>query len=219
MSADTNYEFERQRMVDQQLVNRDITDPRVLDAMRTVPRHLFVPEEHRYLAYADGPLPIGTDQTISQPYIVALMSQLLELHGDENVLEIGTGSGYQAAILGHLAAVVHTVERHPALARQAQARLRALKLDNVHVEIGDGTQGWPAAAPYAAVLVTAAAPYAPKPLLNQLALGGRLIIPVGGRTGQHLQRWVRRSEDEFEREILTPVAFVPLVGEEGWEES
>lgn len=219
MNEETDYEFERQRMVNQQLIQRDITDPRVLEAMRRVPRHHFVPPEHRFLAYADGPLPIGNDQTISQPYIVALMTQMLQLNGDEKVLEIGTGSGYQAAVLAHLARAVHTVERFADLAREAVQKLRALELENVFVHVGDGSRGWPPEAPYAAMIVTAAAPRVPQALLKQLAVGGRLVIPVGGRSGQYLQRWARREEDNFEREILTPVAFVPLIGEEGWKES
>ncbi len=205
----------RQRMVEEQLAARGIRDPRVLEAMRTVPRHRFVPEDMRDLAYADAPLPIGQRQTISQPYIVALMTELLELTGDEKVLEIGTGSGYQAAVLGALAREVYSVERLPALAERARALLRELGYHNVHVVVGDGTRGLREHAPYDAIVVTAAAPRVPKPLLEQLADGGRLVLPVGSRAGQILERWVRQG-DEWRQERITPVAFVPLVGEHGW---
>jgi len=205
----------RQRMVDEQMRGRGISDPRVLDAMCAVPRHLFVPSEHGHLAYADAPLPIGHRQTISQPYIVALMTELLELQGDEIVLEIGTGSGYQAAILAHLAKRVYTLERIPELANQARDVLSAMGYDNVEVLVGDGSQGLPDHAPYGAVMVTAAAPSVPTPLKEQLADGGRLVLPVGQQMGQILERW-RRQGDDLKRECVAPVAFVPLVGEYGW---
>ncbi len=205
----------RERMVREQIEARGVRDPRVLDAMRRVPRHLFVPAEYRDAAYSDGPLPIGYGQTISQPFIVAYMTALLHLKGDEKVLEIGTGSGYQAAVLAHLAHEVHTVERIPALADRAEALLRRLGLTNVTVHRGDGTLGLPAYAPYDAILVTAAAPKVPQSLLDQLADGGRLVIPVGGHGLQHLERWTRLGE-EFRRQVLDAVAFVPLIGEEGW---
>ena len=217
MNADDFYQTERERMVSEQLASRNIRDHRVLSTMRTVPREQFVPPEHRHLAYADGPLPIGQGQTISQPYIVALMTQLLELQGDEVVLEIGTGSGYQAAVLARLASSVHTIERHASLAHSAARALSQLGLENVQVHIGDGTQGLPELAFFEAIIVTAAAPEVPQPLLDQLAEGGRLVIPVGGRRGQYLQRW-RRHADEFKSELLEPVAFVPLLGEHGWED-
>lgn len=207
---------ERERMVTEQLLGRDITDRLVLEAMRAVPRHSFVPPEHRHLAYADGPLPIGNDQTISQPYIVALMTQLLTLRGDETVLEVGTGSGYQAAVLGYLARQVHTIERHAGLARHATRILADLGITNVNVHVGDGTLGLPAFAPYAAIIVTAGAPEVPPALFDQLADGGYLVIPVGGRGGQVLERWHRRGPD-FTVQAVTPVAFVPLVGRKGWE--
>jgi len=207
-----------QAMTAEQIAARGIRDPRVLEAMRRVPRHLFVPEAYRSEAYGDHPLPIGHGQTISQPFIVAYMTALLELQGDEKVLEIGTGSGYQAAVLAHLAREVHTVERLPQLAAQAQARLEALGLGNVHVHVGDGTLGLPEYAPYDAILVTAAAPEVPAPLLAQLAEGGRLVAPVGDRGYQHLERWTRHR-GRLERETLDPVAFVPLVGEHGWPSS
>ncbi|HEX9028654.1 MAG TPA: protein-L-isoaspartate(D-aspartate) O-methyltransferase [Anaerolineales bacterium] len=210
------YTIPRQRMVKEQLRERDIDDPRVLEAMSLVPRHVFVPPEHRELAYADGPLPIGANQTISQPYMVALMTQLLELSGDEIVLEVGTGSGYQAAVLAHLARRVHTIERHANLARLAARLLADLGLDNVTVHVGDGSRGLPEFSPYQAILVTAAAPQVPPALLEQLAEAGRLVIPVGGQNGQTLERWVRQGPG-FKREDHGMVAFVPLLGEFGWQ--
>jgi protein-L-isoaspartate(D-aspartate) O-methyltransferase len=217
MSEEAYFSAERQRMVDEQLLERDIIDPRVLDAMRMVPRHSFVPIEHRHLSYADGPLPIGRGQTISQPYIVALMTQLLELKGNETVLEVGTGSGYQAAILAHIAKEIHTVEQYADLARQAARVLDDLGLRNVHVHVGDGSRGLVEFSPYAAIVVTAAAPSIPKPLLDQLADGGCLVVPVGSRGGQILERWRRRGS-EYDRDAITPVAFVPLRGQFGWDE-
>lgn len=208
-------ESERENMVETQLIPRRIRDGLVLQVMRTVPRHLFVPPEYCHLAYTDGPLPIGFGQTISQPYIVALMSQLLELKGQERLLEVGTGSGYQAAVLGYLAGEVHTIERFPELARQAEQTLAELGLENVSVHIGDGTAGLLEFAPYQGIIVTAAAPHVPQALLDQLADGGRLVIPVGERGSQFLERWRRRGDD-FDVEEVIPVAFVPLVGQFGW---
>jgi protein-L-isoaspartate(D-aspartate) O-methyltransferase len=215
MDDEDRYTLERQRMVDEQIRARDIRDPRILQAMAAVPRHLFIPPEFRHQAYTDGPLPIGFDQTISQPYIVALMTLMLHLEGDERVLEIGTGSGYQAAVLANLAAEVHTIERHAPLAKRAAQTLSRLNLDNVHVHIGDGSLGLPEFMPYQAILVTAAAPDVNQTLLDQLAPGGRLVIPVGGVNGQFLERW-RRTGETFDREVLVPVAFVPLRGKLGW---
>lgn len=217
MKEDREFRLERQRMVEDQFISRDIKDMRVLDAMRRVPRHLFVPEEHRHLAYRDCPLPIGHGQTISQPYIVALMTQMLGLQGDESVLEIGTGSGYQAAVLSLVARDVYTIERHESLAQQALACIIALDIKNVNIHVGDGTRGWPENAPYDAIIATAAAPRVPKPLLNQLADGGRLVIPVGGRMGQYLETWSREGED-FSHDKTVAVAFVPLLGEFGWKD-
>jgi protein-L-isoaspartate(D-aspartate) O-methyltransferase len=217
MADKGNFEKERRRMVKEQLMERDIRDPRVLEAMATVPRHLFTPPEYRLMAYADGPLPIGERQTISQPYIVGLMTELLRLRGDENVLEVGTGSGYQAAVLAHLARRVHSIERHKPLAEQAAGILRRLGLQNVFIHIGDGSLGWPPDSPYEGIIVTAAAPHAPQPLLDQLADGGRLVIPVGGMAGQYLEVWQRQGVD-FTHEALVPVAFVPLRGQYGWAE-
>ena len=202
-------------MVLNQIAARGIKDAGVLEAMRTVPRHVFIPPEYYYAAYADGPLPIGWEQTISQPYIVALMTELLELKGNEKVLEVGTGSGYQAAVLAELAQEVHTIERYPDLARKAEQILKHAGYENVHIHIGDGSRGLLAHSPYDGIIVTAAAPAAPQPLLDQLKDGGKLVIPVGGRGEQYLERWHRRG-DEFDSESILPVAFVPLIGDEGW---
>lgn len=215
--SDDEYMVDRQRMVDDHLRRRDIHDRRVLEAMIAVPRHSFVPEDHRHLSYVDGPLPIGCGQTISQPYIVALMTQMLMLKGGEKVLEVGTGSGYQAAILGQIAKDVYTIERHPNLAKRAESILQKLGYDNVHVMVGDGSLGLPEHAPYQAIIVTAAAPHAPQVLLDQLDQNGRMVIPVGGTSFQFLQRWERRGE-AFVSEELTPVAFVPLRGKWGWKD-
>jgi protein-L-isoaspartate(D-aspartate) O-methyltransferase len=217
MSDEPYYTSARYRMVEEQIANRDVYDMRVLDAMRTIPRHRFVPVEQQAYAYSDGPLPIGLSQTISQPYIVALMTQLLNLSGKGKVLEIGTGSGYQAAVLACLAVEVHTIERHSQLAERAAALLVELNLMNVTVHVGDGSNGWVEQAPYEAILVSAAAPNVPQPLLEQLVEGGRLVIPVGGRGTQYLERWMRRGA-QYDHEQIAPVAFVPLLGQHGWEE-
>lgn len=217
MEQESSYTAKRMVMVKKQLMNRDIRDERVLNAMSSVPRHLFVPPEHRAFAYADGPLPIGNNQTISQPYIVALMTQLLQLQGDEKVLEVGAGSGYQAAVLSFLAQQVHTIERHPELARQAAQVLHELGYDNVTVHIGDGSLGLIDLAPFDAIIVTAAAPQVPQALLDQLALNGRLVIPVGSAGAQYLELW-RRKEGQLDHEAILPVAFVPLIGEHGWQD-
>ena len=209
-------EHARNQMVKTQIVRRGLNNSRLLTAFRTVPRHMFVPVEYRYAAYDDNPLPIGYSQTISQPYIVALMTDLLKLKGGERVLEVGTGSGYQAAILSILADEVHTIEFIPELATQADKTLKELGMDNVHVHIGDGSLGWPDAAPYAGILVAAAAPQLPKTLLEQLESGGHLVLPVGGRGMQNLVVW-ERDENKFKSRIETAVAFVPLRGEQGWD--
>ncbi len=203
------------RALVQELREKGIRDERVLSAIEKVPRHLFVLPEYLFAAYDDRPLPIGLGQTISQPYIVALSTEALELSGDEKVLEIGTGSGYQTAILAELAKEVFTVERLPELSWEAQERLRRLGYTNVHFRVGDGTKGWPEEAPFPAILVTAAAPRVPKSLLAQLSEGGRMVIPVGGRFHQDL--WlVRKVGGEPVYEHLCPVTFVPLIGEEGF---
>jgi protein-L-isoaspartate(D-aspartate) O-methyltransferase len=210
-------EILRLQMVNEQIARRGLQDERLLEAFRRVPRHLFVPPPYRHLAYADSPLPIGYGQTISQPYIVALMLSLLHLRGHEKVLEIGTGSGYQAALLACLAQEVHTVEYIPELAEEAAQRLKALGFENVFCHVGDGSLGWPPAAPYHGIVVAAAAPQVPQPLLEQLAEGGRLVIPVGTRKYQDLQVWERHGE-QVESESFLPVAFVPLRGTFGWQE-
>src|SRR3990172_843668 len=191
MTREDDFRLARERMVDEQLRGRDITDRRVLDVVRSVPRHFFVPADVVRVAYSDAPLAIGFRQTISQPYIVALMSQLLELRGDEIVLEVGTGSGYQAAVLAGLARRVYTLERIPELAEAARRRLSELRIENVEVQVGDGSAGLPEHSPYGGILVAAAAPKTPKPLLDQLADGGRLGPPVGDLRGQVLERWTR----------------------------
>jgi len=209
----------RDEMVQHQLAARGIRQPAVLEAMAQVPREAFVPEDLAHLAYADMPLPIGQEQTISQPYVVALMTEALELTPQARVLEIGTGSGYAAAVLSRIAAEVYTVERHQALARQALDRFQSLGYDNIHVLHGDGTLGWPDHAPYDGIVVTAGGPHIPEPLLAQLAIGGRLVIPVGQTLlTQELIRLTRTGEDKYRRESLGGVRFVPLVGEAGWQE-
>ena len=210
-----DFEAARKRMVEGQIVRRGITSQRLLEAFYEVPRHLFIPERQAPQAYMDGPLPIGKGQTISQPYIVAYMTDQLQLKGNEKVLEIGTGSGYQAAILGELALEVHSIERHESLAKSATALLKKLGYDNIQVHMGDGTNGLPEFSPYQGIMVTAAGPEVPKPLLDQLADGGRLIIPIGGRFGQVLELYQKEGES-IKKIELSPVAFVPLIGEHGW---
>jgi len=214
MSED-EYLFARKRMVQEQIATRGVHETRLLTVMEEVPRHRFVLPDDLAWAYADGPLPIGYGQTISQPYIVALMTDLLHLTGTEKVLEVGSGSGYQAAVLGRMAARVHTVEVIPELADQAKATLADLGFTNIQVHQGDGSLGWPEAKPYEAILVAAAAPEVPPPLLDQLTDGGRLVIPVGGHGSQRLECWVRTAGD-FECHASIQVVFVPLRGEYGW---
>jgi protein-L-isoaspartate(D-aspartate) O-methyltransferase len=215
----TEREFARQRehMVRDQIKRRGVNDPLVLAAMQAVPRHAFIPADQQHWAYSDGALRIEMGQTISQPYIVALMTELMQLKGGEKVLEVGTGSGYQAAILAQIVSQVHTIERHAPLAESAQQKLTSMEITNVQVHIGDGTLGLPEFAPYQAIMVTAAAPKVPKPLLNQLEQGGRLVIPVGGKYSQRLEVW-RREGAKYKNEAITAVAFVPLLGVEGWKE-
>jgi len=200
----------------ERLRDRGIKDPRVLAALRSVPRHRLVPEALRHQAYGESALPIGERQTISAPQVVAAMSEALALRGDETVLEIGTGSAYQAAILSRLAERVISVERIPDLASRARSALDACGITNVVVFLGDGSRGWPAEAPYDGIVVTAAAPTVPEPLLDQLAPGGRLVGPFGERDEQELLRITRRPDGEFEREKLGRCRFVDLLGEHGW---
>jgi protein-L-isoaspartate(D-aspartate) O-methyltransferase len=210
-------ELRREIMIRADLEGRGIRDPNVLEAMRVVPREEFLPFHLKNQAYEDYPLPIEEGQTISQPYIVAFMAEALELSPSDRVLEIGTGSGYSAAVLSRIAADVYTVERFTGLAERAGKRLRELDYGNVRILVGDGTLGWPEHAPYEAIVVTAGAPRVPKTLLKQLAMGGRLVIPVGpDRLGQTLTRVRRLNEGEFLEERLLAVQFVPLIGEEGW---
>lgn len=217
MEDDSHFANLRNRMITEQIISRGIHDERVLEALRRIPRHWFVPEEYANIAYSDSPLPIGHGQTISQPYIVALMTELLELEGEENVLEVGTGSGYQAALLACLARQVHTIERHAELAEKADEIMIRLGLTNVLVHVGDGSLGLPKYAPYQAMMITAAAPRVPQPIFDQLAEGGRLVLPEGGAGGQMLNRW-RKQGSEYKQEHITPVAFVPLRGQHGWKE-
>jgi protein-L-isoaspartate(D-aspartate) O-methyltransferase len=211
-----NFNIARRRMVDEQLIARGIRDPRVIEAMTKVPRHLFVPEALASQAYSDFPLPIGERQTISQPYMVALMSEAMQLKGGEKVLEVGTGSGYQAAVLALLTRQVFSLERIAALARQARRTLDACGFARVNVRVTDGTCGWEEEAPFDAIMVTAGAPAVPQPFMKQLAIGGRLVIPVGDRTTQMLIRVTRNSERGFREERLLGCRFVPLVGDHGW---
>jgi protein-L-isoaspartate(D-aspartate) O-methyltransferase len=204
-------------MVDRQIKGRGVKDERVLEAMRTVPRHLFLPQADWPYAYRDSPVRIGSGQTISQPYIVALMTELLEVGMQHKVLDVGTGSGYQAAVLSVLASKVYSIERHAELAKTAQKNLLELGYDNVYVHVGDGTLGYPPAAPYDRIIVAASAPHVPDPLLDQLVEGGRLVIPVGSRFSQHLEVWDRQGE-KFKKSNSIPVVFVPLIGEAGWED-
>jgi len=208
----------RDFMVDSQIAARGVCDTEVLDAMRIVPRERFVPEELREFAYEDTPLPIEAGQTISQPYIVAHMIEAAAIGRDDRVLEIGAGSGYAAAVISRIAGQVYAIERHPQLAALARERMSALGYDNVEIRTGDGTQGWPDVAPFDAILVAAGGPAVPRPLCRQLAIGGRLVIPVGDADAQRLMRVTRRSADNFEEEDLGDVRFVPLIGAHGWAE-
>jgi protein-L-isoaspartate(D-aspartate) O-methyltransferase len=201
----------REKMVETQIKARGVKDPRVLSALVKVERHRFVPEEYLNSAYSDQPLPIGEGQTISQPYIVALMTELLELKGGEKVLEIGTGSGYQAAILGELARQVYTIEIVESLAAMAKNRLSELGYENIKVKAGDGYLGWPEAAPFDAIIVTAAPDHIPKPLIDQLKEGGRMVVPVGTYT-QELKKIIKRS-GKIETTDIIPVVFVPMTGD------
>ena len=211
------YRYSRQRMVEKHIKGRGIIDPRVLDVMGQVPRHLFVREHMRSQAYGDHALPTEQGQTISQPYIVARMTELLDVRSDHSVLEIGTGSGYQTIVLAYLARVVYSLERIPELARKAIERTRLFQLDNVKIQAFDGTVGWSEWAPYDRILVTAGAPELPKPLMDQLKPDGRLVIPEGNREQQELVVY-DKTGNGYERHAMEPVMFVPLVGRYGWQE-
>lgn len=205
----------RSDMVKHQIEARGVRDPRVLEAMRRVPRHVFIPEGMRDRAYDDSPLPIGEGQTISQPYMVAWMSELLEVGPEDRVLEIGTGSGYQAAILCELAGEVFSIEKHAGLARAAEERLRGLGCRNLTVRVGDGSAGWPEEAPFDAIVVTAGSPSVPQPLLEQLSEGGRMVIPIGP-SGMQMLTVIRRKGNEYQSSEEGTCVFVPLVGKFGW---
>jgi protein-L-isoaspartate(D-aspartate) O-methyltransferase len=212
-----DFEKERKRMVDEQIAFRGVTDPRVLAVMGKVPRHEFMPEALRVQAYGDHAMPIGEGQTISQPYIVALMTELLELKGAERVLEVGTGSGYQAAVLAELCQKVFTIERVKTLADKARTTLDRLGYKNVVMKVYDGTYGWKEMSPFDAIIVTAAAPDIPDTLVEQLKDGGRLVIPVGERYTQVLMK-VIKSPSGIVTKTSIPCVFVPLIGAKGWRE-
>ena len=212
-----NYEKERGRMVEEQLLLRGVKDERVLAAMRKVPRHEFLPEAIRGMAYQDSALPLGEAQTMSQPYMVALMSELLGLKGTERVLEIGTGSGYQTAVLAELCEKVYSVERIKPLAERARLNLDRLGYRSVASKVYDGTYGWKEMAPFDAIMVTAGAPDVPAPLVDQLREGGRMVIPVGERYGQVLLKVVKTSSGPVTERYI-PCTFVPLIGSHGWKE-
>jgi protein-L-isoaspartate(D-aspartate) O-methyltransferase len=213
LRATDDYGKRRESMVATQLQSRDIRNSRVLEAMREVPRHLFVPEAVRHLAYNDSPLPIGLNQTISQPYIVALMTQLAEPRPEDRAFEVGTGSGYQAAVLSQLVSEVYTIEIIPELANQARSVLEGLAYDNVHVRAGDGYAGWPEEAPFDIILVTAAAPRVPEPLAEQLREGGRMVIPVGAPGAIQELIVMRKDGGRLRERRVIPVRFVPMTGQ------
>lgn len=209
--TDPTHQAERHAMVEGQIMARGVRDPFVIQAIRHVPRHQFVPGTEQGFSYEDRPLPIGYGQTISQPYIVAYMTEALKLQPTDKVLEIGTGSGYQAAVLAEIASQVFTIEIVEPLARRAEEILSQLGYTNVHVRAGDGYKGWPEESPFEAIILTAAPEHIPQPLLNQLAIGGRLILPMG----KFLQELVlvNRTEEGYKQQVLLPVAFVPMTGE------
>ena len=208
----------RQMMVEQQIIRRGVGDPRLWAAMRAVPRERFVPEDVRSLAYEDRPLPVEAGQTISQPYIVARMIEAGAISPEDRVLEVGAGSGYAAAVMSRLAAHVFAVERLAELAALAEGRMKALGYDNVSIGLGDGTAGWAEKAPFDAILVAAGGPGVPPPLREQLAIGGRLVMPVGDGGEQQLVRLIRKDEEEFDLTVLEAVRFVPLIGAHGWKD-
>ncbi|MBW2186564.1 MAG: protein-L-isoaspartate O-methyltransferase [Desulfuromonadales bacterium C00003068] len=213
-----DYSIARRRMVAQHVVARGITDKKIISVMEEVPRHLFVEEALQGQAYTDYALPIGEKQTISQPFIVAAMTEALTLQQDDRVLEVGTGSGYQAAILSRLVSHVFSVERIVSLARRARRILDSIHYSNVHIHVSDGSNGWAEQAPFDAIIVTAGAPEVPQNYLDQLTIGGRLVIPVGNGNSQVLKRIIRTADQTFSEEDLLDCRFVPLIGEHGWSE-
>ena len=216
MDPATNFSLARDRMVEAQIARRGVRDPRVLAAMRIVPRELFIAPNFKELAYEDGALPIAEGQSISQPYIVAAMLEAAMLEADNKVLEVGAGSGYVTALLGRVADTVFAIERHAALTEAARERLRALGYDNVELKTGDGSDGWPESAPFDAIIVSAGGPHVPPTLKEQLAIGGRLVMPVGLADEQRLVRVVRLGPNDFKFRDLGAVRFVKLIGAEGW---
>ncbi len=218
-AEDEKFERRRDRMVDEQIVRRGVDDEQVREAMRTVPREAFVPERYRSMAYSDRPLPIGEGQTISQPYIVAMMTEAAGIEPGDRVLEIGTGSGYGAAVASRIADEVYTLERHTELAEQARRVYDELGYDNIEIVVGDGTRGLPDSAPFDAIICTASGPELPDSYKRQVAVGGRIVMPVGNKSGgQRLVAVTRSGEERFEEEDLGFVRFVPLIGAEAWEE-
>lgn len=214
----SSYSRARTRMVDVQIARRGVRDGDVLQAMRSVPREAFVEPGSEEFAYEDGPLPIGDGQTISQPYNVALMIAAAELKSRNRVLEVGAGSGYAAAVASRIAEQVYAIERHPSLGEAARRRFAQLGYGNIELRVSDGTKGWPEFAPFDAILVSAGSPEVPHALMEQLTIGGRLIIPVGDAHGQKLRKLTRTRESDHEEEECGAVAFVPLIGEQGWAE-
>jgi len=217
MHTDEDFESRRRQMVERQIASRGVDDERVLDAMRSVPRHEFVPQRHESMAYEDRPLPIGEAQTISQPYIVALMTEMAEIDPENRVLEVGAGSGYGAAVSAEFADEVFTIERHAELAEEARDRLEELGYDNVEVVIGDGTVGLPDEAPFDAIIATASGPELPESFKGQLAVHGTIVMPVGSRRGgQRLVKWTKREDGTFAEDDEGFVRFVPLIGSQAW---
>lgn len=217
MADEQFFKEQRAKMVNRQIRARGIRDEAILQALLAVPREVFVPARYQAAAYDDSPLPIPAGQTISQPYVVALMIQALDIGPEDKVLEVGSGSGYAAAVISRIAREVHAVERHEELATYARERLEQVGYDNVHVHHADGTMGWPPAAPFDGIMVSASGPRVPKSLEEQLAIGGRLVMPIGRERGlQTLIRLTRVGEEQYEEKDLGGVRFVPLIGEEGW---
>jgi len=214
-----SWQEQRERMVKNQLESRGVNDPLILEAMRTVPRHKFMPKNVQDMAYEDRPLPIGQGQTISQPFIVGFMTQALRLRGGEKVLEIGTGWGYQAAVLSRIAAKVYTIECISNLAQKAKEIFAELNYTNIWTKIGDGTEGWEENSPYHGIIATASGPHVPEVFKNQLKIGGNIVMPVGAyRYGQQVVRVTKGVGDHYHEEKLLDVAFVPLIGKYGWQE-